>query len=96
MCRRPDTSAPSPPHPAQGGTEQLDTAAAHRPTLRGVEVRSWHPEGRRHRVLARRSISGPEEISYYIAYCTADTTLDELLRIAGSRWAVEVLADRQA
>ncbi len=31
----------------------------------------------------------PEEISYYIAYCSADTTLDELIRIAGSRWAVE-------
>ncbi|BCM72535.1 hypothetical protein EASAB2608_07869 [Streptomyces sp. EAS-AB2608] len=30
-----------------------------------------------------------EEISYYIASCPADTTLDELMRVAGSRWAVE-------
>lgn len=27
--------------------------------------------------------------SYYIAYCPSDSTLDELIRIAGSRWAVE-------
>jgi hypothetical protein len=52
-------------------------------------VRPWHREDRRHWVLARRSVSRPEEISYYIAYCPADTTLDELIRIAGSRWAVE-------
>lgn len=54
-----------------------------------VEVRPWHREDRRHWVLARRSVSRPEEISYYIAYCPAGTTLDELIRIAGSRWAVE-------
>ena len=40
-------------------------------------------------MIARRSVSRPEEISYYIAYCPAGTTLDELIRIAGSRWAVE-------
>lgn len=54
-----------------------------------VEVRPWHREDRRHRVIARRSVSRPEEISCYIAYCPADTTPDELIRIAGSRWTVE-------
>lgn len=54
-----------------------------------VEVRPWHQEDRRHWVIARRSVSRPDEISYYIAYCPADTTLDQLLHIAGSRWAVE-------
>lgn len=54
-----------------------------------VEVRPWHREDRRHWVVARRSVSRPEEISYYIAYCPAGTTLDELIHIAGSRWAVE-------
>lgn len=29
------------------------------------------------------------EIFYFIVYCPADTTLDELIRIGGSRWAVE-------
>jgi hypothetical protein len=52
-------------------------------------LRPWHREGRRHWILARRSVSRPEEISYYIAYCPADATLDELIRITGSRWAVE-------
>ncbi|SOR76714.1 FOG: Transposase [Streptomyces chartreusis NRRL 3882] len=50
---------------------------------------AWHREERRHWVLARRSVSRPEEISHYVAYCPADTTLDELIRIAGSRSAVE-------
>ncbi|GHB68777.1 hypothetical protein GCM10010347_43800 [Streptomyces cirratus] len=54
-----------------------------------MEVRPWHREDRRHWVIARRSIRWPDQISYYIAYCPAETTLDELIRIAGSRWAVE-------
>jgi SRSO17 transposase len=54
-----------------------------------VEVRPWHRPDRRHWVLARRSVGRPENISYYIAYCSAQTTLDELIRIAGSRWAIE-------
>ncbi|WP_439944273.1 IS701 family transposase [Streptomyces sp. BBFR115] len=54
-----------------------------------VEVRPWHRPDRRHWVITRRSISRPGEISYYVAYCPAETTLDELIRIAGSRWAIE-------
>ncbi|MET8576565.1 IS701 family transposase [Streptomyces sp. NPDC005012] len=54
-----------------------------------VEVRPWHRPDRRHWVIARRSISRPDEISYFIAYCPAETTLDELIRVAGSRWAIE-------
>ena len=55
----------------------------------GPRARPWHREDRRHWVIARRSVSRPEEISYYIAYCPADTTLGELIRVAGSRSAVE-------
>jgi SRSO17 transposase len=54
-----------------------------------VEVRPWHREDRRHWVITRRSVRRPEEISYYIAYCPAGTTLDQLIRVAGARWAVE-------
>lgn len=54
-----------------------------------VEVRPWLREDRRHSVIARRSVSRPQEISYYIAYCPADTTLGQLIHVAGSRWAVE-------
>lgn len=35
------------------------------------------------------SIKRPNEISYDIAYCPADTTLDEMIRVARSRWAIE-------
>ncbi len=54
-----------------------------------MEVRPWRCEDRRHWVLARRSMSRPGEISYYRVYCPAGTTLDEPIRVAGSRWAVE-------
>jgi SRSO17 transposase len=54
-----------------------------------VEVRPWHRPDRKHWVLARRSVTRPDEVSYYIAYCPAETTLDQLVRVAGSRWAVE-------
>lgn len=67
-------------------------AGAHGPRVYDwarVEVRPWHRPDRRHWVIARRSVARPEELSYYIAYCPADTTLDELIRIAGSRWAIE-------
>ncbi|GGV21511.1 hypothetical protein GCM10010245_36260 [Streptomyces spectabilis] len=52
-------------------------------------MRPWHRDDRRHWVLTRRSVRQPEEISYYIVCCPADTTLDEVVRVAGSRWAAE-------
>lgn len=53
-----------------------------------VEVRPWHQPDRRHWVIARRSGARPKEISYYIAYCPAETTPDDPIRIAGRRWAI--------
>ncbi|MFI6476273.1 IS701 family transposase [Streptomyces sp. NPDC050516] len=40
-------------------------------------------------VMARRSLSDPSELAYYLAYAPVDADLGELARIAGSRWAVE-------
>ncbi|MGW7824799.1 IS701 family transposase [Streptomyces puniciscabiei] len=40
-------------------------------------------------VLARRSIAHPDGIAYYLAYAPADTSVAELVRVAGSRWAIE-------
>ncbi|MEU0374872.1 hypothetical protein ABZ070_32665 [Streptomyces sp. NPDC006283] len=37
----------------------------------------------------RRSIKRPDEIAYYLAYAPVRTTVTELVRIAGSRWAIE-------
>jgi SRSO17 transposase len=39
--------------------------------------------------LARRSISKPDEMAYYLAYAPLGTTVQELVRIAGTRWAIE-------
>ncbi|MFE1775598.1 transposase [Streptomyces sp. NPDC059008] len=40
-------------------------------------------------VLARRRLARPNEIAYYLAYAPARTTVTELVRIAGTRWAIE-------
>lgn len=39
--------------------------------------------------LARRGISKPDEIAYYLAYAPLETTVRELVRVAGARWAIE-------
>jgi SRSO17 transposase len=44
---------------------------------------------RRRWALARRSLSRPDEIAYYLAYSQLDTTVQQLVRIAGMRWAIE-------
>src|SRR5215212_3678952 len=40
-------------------------------------------------LLIRRSISEPSELTGYIAFARAHTTLSELVRVAGTRWTVE-------
>jgi SRSO17 transposase len=47
------------------------------------------PATRRRSACPAKNVSRPDQVSYYIAYCPADTTLDQLIRIAGSRWAIE-------
>ncbi|EME65479.1 transposase [Rhodococcus ruber BKS 20-38] len=49
---------------------------------------AWAP-GRGHWLLARRSLSDPAEIAYYICAGPRRTTLTELATVAGSRWRVE-------
>ncbi|MGW4896229.1 IS701 family transposase, partial [Kitasatospora sp. NPDC004240] len=44
---------------------------------------------RRRWALARRSLTKPDEIAYYLAYAQLDTTVEQLVRIAGMRWAIE-------
>jgi SRSO17 transposase len=52
---------------------------------------SWrfHPEGMAHWLLARRSVSRPDEIAYYFVFGPAASTLEQIVRIAGTRWQVE-------
>lgn len=49
---------------------------------------TWRP-GRGHWLLARRSISDPTEIAYYVCYGPRRSTLLDLAWIAGSRWHIE-------
>jgi len=51
----------------------------------------YHGEvGCAHWLIARRSLSTPEDIAYYHAYAPATSTLADLVLIAGRRWAIEV------
>ncbi|WP_328842488.1 hypothetical protein [Streptomyces europaeiscabiei] len=51
-----------------------------------------HQDGvliRRRWALARRSLSRPDEIAYYLGYAPLDVGVDELVRVAGARWVIE-------
>jgi SRSO17 transposase len=54
-----------------------------------LPIRRTFAHGRRGWVLARRSLSDPSEIAYYVCFGKRGTRLRELVRVAGSRWAVE-------
>jgi len=47
----------------------------------GVRAGRW--------LLMRRSIAEPEKIAYYLCYGPAQTTVHELIGIAGRRWVIE-------
>jgi SRSO17 transposase len=40
-------------------------------------------------LLVRRSIEKTQEVAFYRVFCKADTTLAEMVRVAGQRWSVE-------
>ncbi|WP_460113744.1 IS701 family transposase [Streptomyces platensis] len=42
-----------------------------------------------HWVLARRNISNPTDIAYYICFGPVSSRLKDLVKVAGARWAVE-------
>ena len=48
------------------------------------------PEGFGRWLVVRRSIAKPEEIAYFLAAGSEKTSLDQLAKIAGKRWAIEV------
>ena len=54
-----------------------------------VDIRPLREPGKGHWLLARRSIAKPEELSYYVCFGPSETTLEELVRVAGTRWAIE-------
>lgn len=40
-------------------------------------------------LLIRRSIANPAELAYYLCYGPAGTSNEQLIRVAGTRWAIE-------
>jgi SRSO17 transposase len=54
-----------------------------------LDIRPWRQPGYGHWPLVRRSITDQDEIAYYICYGPANTDLAELVRVAGTRWAIE-------
>jgi SRSO17 transposase len=53
--------------------------------LAGAATPGW-----RHWLLARRSLADPTALAYSRVFAPVDTPLEEAVRAAGSRWAVEV------
>lgn len=47
-------------------------------------------EGLQRWLLVRRSIADPQEMTAYAVFAPAGTSLGELVRVAGSRWTIEV------
>jgi SRSO17 transposase len=59
---------------------------------KGQRLYDWlliDPGADQHLLLVRRSISTPTELAYYICPARTPVPLAELVRVAGSRWAVE-------
>ncbi|WP_405885473.1 IS701 family transposase [Streptomyces sp. NBC_01384] len=54
-----------------------------------VAIRPCWEDGFGHWVLARRSVSDPTEIAYYVCYGPASSRLKDLVKVAAARWAVE-------
>jgi SRSO17 transposase len=52
-------------------------------------IRPLREPGRGYWLLARRSLTDPADVVYYVGYGPAETPLAELVRVAGTRWAIE-------
>ena len=54
-----------------------------------VAVRPLKELGKGCWLLVCRSVAKPEELAYYVCYGPGETTLEELVKVAGIRWAIE-------
>jgi SRSO17 transposase len=54
-----------------------------------IPIRIGWARGRAHWLLARRSISDPTQIAYYVCYGPRRSSLADLAWIAGTRWRIE-------
>jgi SRSO17 transposase len=54
-----------------------------------VAIRPYWENGFGHWVLARRNVSDPSEIAYYVCFGPVGSRLKDLVKVAAARWAVE-------
>ena len=54
-----------------------------------LDIRPQREPGKGHWLLVRRSVAKPEELAYYVCFGPAETALEELVRVAGTRWSIE-------
>lgn len=77
----------------QEGWERLSAGAGSKGLRwydwRRLELRDPDEPGFKRWLLVRRSISDPSEMTAYLTFAPADTTLPALVAVAGKRWTVE-------
>ena len=54
-----------------------------------VRLARWPVPGWAHWLVVRRSLADPTDVAYSVVFGPADTPLATLVRVAGTRWAVE-------
>ena len=54
-----------------------------------MNIRPLREPDKGHWLLARRSIAKSGELGCYVCFGPAGTGLEELVKVAGSRWAIE-------
>jgi len=54
-----------------------------------LDIRPLREPGKGHWLLVRRSVARPEELACYVCFGPAETALEELVRVAGTRWTIE-------
>ncbi|MDJ0375207.1 IS701 family transposase [Streptomyces sp. H10-C2] len=78
--------------PAQGWKRISAGAGAHGQRIyhwARIAIRPDWVDGFGHWVLARRSLTDPTKIAYYVCYGPTATRLKDLVTVAGARWQVE-------
>lgn len=54
-----------------------------------VPIRPLREPGKGYWLLARRALTDATDLAYYVGYGPEETPLTELVRVAGTRWAIE-------